>query len=143
MLNKESLEELNASREEGSALPMHLWIIEDDEDGVYDPFLDPVLEEEEDWADDVCCFDPMYKGPPGSCHCKDYAESVEYNPVWYIRLWESILGGWNTCYFWLKRIIPYWLKKPVWTNCIECQKKYNYRRYFHTCPHCGYEDLPF
>ena len=108
----------------------------------FDFFFDPdvcgiCMEDPCSCFDDVCCFDPMYTGLPGTCHCKAFAEAESGKNRWYHKIDFWIWGKW----FKLKSTIRNWNIKIVCGMCGETSLRRKWKD--NVCPNCNDEDLPF
>ena len=88
--------------------------------------------------DDVCCFDPMYQGSPGSCHCKEYAEAAaEKQHKWYNKIYYILINWVGNKW----ELVKHWNDKK---RCTCCDKESLSRKWKgNMCPLCKELDLPF
>lgn len=100
-------------------------------------------DEDDDFDDDVCCWDIRYKGPSGYCHCKSYAdeEARLARWGWMLRPIESIKAiPFRASTWWWK------FKRSNLPRSVECDNC-NHKHWFvgnePKCPHCGSYNLSF
>lgn len=98
---------------------------------------------DEDFDDDVCCWDIRYKCPEGYCHCKAYA----YEEVRQAR-WGWILRPIKNIKAIPFRVSNWWWKFkrnnfPISIECDNCSHKYWFVGNEPKCPQCGNYNLPF
>lgn len=116
--------------------------------------LDEIPDDLDDWCDQCgydicqcenyyCCFEPMYRGPVGHCHCAEYNKQIEWEgafpgkiTIWAQKKWFRITG-------WIKRRYRNVFPKQHFTICSHCGQRYNTTKFHLDCPHCGMADLPF
>jgi hypothetical protein len=96
--------------------------------------------------EDVCCYDPRYTGPLGSCHCRDHFQDMERENHWFFKHWDVL-------YYHHWRNIKHFFSSPIFKikrylyakrTCCNCKKSSLYRKWNGlVCPICKEEDLPF
>jgi len=123
----------------------------DDPDFYEDFWFGEDEENENWWEDDVCCYDPRYRGPAGSCPCKDYAEQEVIREArekrWYNRIFTY---NWSYRLYFLKIQIVDWLREKRilrqpshFISCDHCGGRFDAFKHKFDCPGCGFHNLPF
>ena len=103
--------------------------------------------EDDDFLDDdVCCFDPRYSGPSGSCHCAEMDEYMRMMDHWFLgRLHRFRHVYWSN----LKRkatnpIYKAWSYFFDKRTCDWCEERTLERKWNNEhCPSCNEFNLPF